>query len=588
MAEKKQVNMYIKSLGKLTFTLSWMSFIFAIIDLGFLDDSSIDLYFISFYAFTIVASCIFTAIRYFFFRKQIYSKILTIDGIIFIFYIGVLVYNTWLLRAESIHSLNNTWTYLALFMSFVRETYNINYKFKYKIINPALLFVCSFLLIIIMGSLLLMLPNASNGDISYVDALFTATSAVCVTGLIVVDTATFFTPLGQTIILFLIQIGGLGIMTFASYFSYFFKNRASFENQVYMGEMTNVDRLDDVFKTLKTIIIVTFTIELIGAIFIFFSMDAEVLPKVGNRMFFSVFHSVSAFCNAGFSTLTNGLYELPFRFNYPFQLIISFLIIFGGIGFSITFNIYKFFVYKIVNTFKRIFRKREKMYRPWVLSLNSKIIITTTASLIVVGTLFVFFLERDNTLTEHGLFGKIVIAFSTAVTPRTAGFNSVDFAKLSLPVTLIIILLMWIGASPGSTGGGIKTSTFAISLLNIISLARGKRNVVVFSREISQNSINQAFAAISLSLGVLFLGILGLVIFDGDKSLIDIIFECFSAYGTVGLSRGITTSLSIPGKIIITLTMFLGRISTLTLLVALMKKARTANFRYPEDKILIN
>ncbi|MFV0391192.1 MAG: TrkH family potassium uptake protein [Paludibacteraceae bacterium] len=588
MAEKKQVNGYIKRLGKLTFTLSWISFILAIIDLGFLDDSSIDLYFILFYTFTIIASCTFTAIRYFFFRKQIYSKILVIDGLIFIFYIGVFIYNSWLLGTESIHSLNNTWTYLALFLSFVRETYNINYRFKYKIINPALLFVCSFLLIIVMGSLLLMLPNASNGTISYIDALFTATSAVCVTGLIVVDTATFFTPLGQTVIIFLIQIGGLGIMTFTSYFSFFFKKSASFENQMYMGEITSVDRLDDVFKTLKTIIVVTFTIELIGAIFIFFSMDAGTLPKVGNRIFFSIFHSISAFCNAGFSTLTNGLYELPFRFNYPFQLIISFLIIFGGIGFSITFNIYKYFVYKITNTFKKIFRQREKTYLPWILSLNSKIIITTTTVLIVVGILLVFFLERDNTLIEHGLFGKIVIAFSTAVTPRTAGFNSVDFAQLSLPVTLIVIILMWIGASPGSTGGGIKTSTFAISVLNIISLAKGKKNLVVFSREISQNSINRAFAIISLSMGVLFLAILGLVISDGDKNLIDIVFESFSAYSTVGLSRGITASLSTGGKIIVTLTMFLGRISTLTLLVALVKKARTANFRYPEDKILIN
>ncbi|MBP8904560.1 MAG: ATPase [Paludibacteraceae bacterium] len=465
----------------------------------------------------------------------------------------------------------------------------MHFRFKYKVVNPAQLFVGSFFIIILMGSLLLMLPNATRGEISYVDALFTATSAVCVTGLAVVDTGGVFTLIGQTIILFLIQTGGLGIMTFASYFSYFFRSGSSYENQMYMGEMTNVDKLDEVFSVLKKIITVTFAIEAIGAVMLFFSITDSAVHGFGHRIYFSVFHAVSAFCNAGFSPLKNSLFEATFRFNYLFQLIIALLIIFGGLGFPIIFNSWKFFVYKIGNTFKRLLKKREKTYLPWVLNLNSKVIISTTAILLISGTIFVLIFEYNNTLTEHhSFFGKFIVSFFGSVTTRTAGFNSIDTGAMTLPTTLIFILLMWIGASPASTGGGIKTSTIAVAFLNVVSIAKGKKNLEIFGREISGVSINKSFAIILLSVVVIFTSTLGVAMFDADKNLLSIVFEVVSAYATVGLSRGITGSLTDASKIIVLITMFLGRVGMITFLMAIIKKTNNTKYRYPTEDLLIN
>lgn len=459
---------------------------------------------------------------------------------------------------------------------------------KYITSNPALLFISSFFLVILLGSLLLMLPQATQHGSNYIDALFISTSAVCVTGLSTVDTSSFYTPFGQVIIMCLIQIGGLGILTFISYFSYFFKGSASYKSQEMMGQMSNVEKLPDVYRTLRNILIVTFSIETFGAILIYFSIEESAVPTLYDRIFFSFFHAVSGFCNAGFSLMKNGLYEQPFRFNYCFQLSIALMIILGGIGFPIIFNIRKYIVNKTGNFFRRLFKQKETIYKRRLISLDSYLAIVTTFILLVVGTVLILAFEYKGVLSEHGTFGKIVIAFCTAVTPRTAGFNSVDMAALSLPVTLTIIFLMWIGASPASTGGGIKTNTFAIACLNIASMVKGKRHVEVFHREISHYSINQAFVVIMLSIFVISLIIFGMTLTDGDKGLLSILFETVSAYGTVGLSRGITPTLSNPGKILIITTMFLGRMSTFTVIVAFVKRARAMKYHYPKENVLIN
>uniref|UniRef100_UPI004047CD11 potassium transporter TrkG n=1 Tax=Roseivirga sp. TaxID=1964215 RepID=UPI004047CD11 len=216
--------------------------------------------------------------------------------------------------------------YFTLFWIFIRELAALNINFKRDFLNPAQLFVLSFSIIILIGSLLLMLPKATYEGISFINALFTATSAVCVTGLAVVDTGQYFTVFGQSIILVLIQVGGLGIMTFTSYFSYFFRGDSSYENQLQLKEMTNTERIADVFSTLKKIILLTFLIEGIGFLAIFNSLDKAIIPSLADRTFFSIFHSVSAFCNAGFSTLSNGLYEVGFQFNYPLHLGIAFFV----------------------------------------------------------------------------------------------------------------------------------------------------------------------------------------------------------------------------------------------------------------------
>jgi Trk-type K+ transport system membrane component len=432
-----------------------------------------------------------------------------------------------------------------------------------------------------------MLPNATYEGISYLDALFTSTSAVCVTGLIVVDTATYFTHFGQTIIMILIQVGGLGILTFASYFSYFFKGGATYENQLVLSDVTSSKKIGEVFSVLKYILLITFSIEIFSSILIYSSVDSSLFKSDLEHIFFSVFHAVSSFCNAGFSTLSSGLYDSSFRFNYLFQLIVVITFIVGGLGFPIVANVLSFFKYK----FKAITKlsKESLTYRPWVLNINSRITLITTLSLTFLATIIFIVAEYDNVLTEHTSYlGKIVTSLFGAATPRTAGFNTIDFSALSFPTLMMIFLLMWIGASPSSTGGGIKTSTFAIATLNIFSLAKGKSRIEIFRREIADISVRRAFAIISLSLVVIGSGIMSISIVEKDKELLEIAFECFSAYSTVGLSLGITENLSSLSKFILIIIMFVGRINMLTIIVAIFKKVNYKNYKYPSEEITMN
>lgn len=461
-------------------------------------------------------------------------------------------------------------------------------RIKYIGLNPARLFVLSFLGLILIGTILLLLPVSTTGSISLIDALFTTTSAVCVTGLVTLDTSKDFTLFGQTVIMVMIQAGGLGILTFASYFSYFFKGGSSYEDQLTMGNISNIEKIDEIFKTLKRILIITVGIEAVGAFFIFTSLSSALMPGLSDRIYFSVFHSISAFCNAGFSTLPHGIMENGYVDNYRFQLSLIFLFVLGGLGFPIVINLLKYLKHLIRRTFLQIFNHKKDVYKPWVMKLGSKINLITTFSLIVIGTILIFINEYNNILVSHQGIGKFVTALFTATTPRTAGFNSIDFNQLHLSSLIIIIILMWIGASPASTGGGIKTSTFAIAVLNFISLAKGRKNIEVYSREVSETSIRRAFAVMTLSVVVLGIGSLLISYFDEGLRLLDIIFESVSAYSTVGLSLGITSGLSSASKLVLIILMFIGRVTTLTLLIAFFKQVRMSNYTYPSEEILIN
>ena len=342
-----------------------------------------------------------------------------------------------------------------------------------------------------------------------------------------------------------------------------------------------------VIRSLIKIVLLTFFFELIGAIFIYLSIDTNQIKNVSNQIYFAVFHSISAFCNAGFSTLSLGLYDESVRFNYPMQLIIASLIILGGLGFAIILNVQLFIKRWTFLLYNRFWHGKPFTFKAWVMTFNSKLIFYTTLILLVFGFIAYFLLEYNNTLAAHPtLFGKLTTAFFGSVTPRTAGFNTVDMATISFPAVMIIILLMWIGASPGSTGGGIRVTTLAVATLNIVNTGKDLDQINVFRREISNESIKKAFAIISLSLIWLGACVFLLSITDGDKGLLAITFESFSAYSTVGLTLGITASLSTAGKIIIAFTMFLGRVGTITLLVALTKSIRNRNFKYPEEHVL--
>jgi Trk-type K+ transport system membrane component len=420
--------------------------------------------------------------------------------------------------------------------------------------------------------------------ISFTDALFTSTSAVCVTGLIVLDTAKDFTTIGQTIIICLIQIGGLGILTFTSFFAFFFRGSSSFKEGLNVQNFIAQDTLKDVLKMALNVVIFTLSVELIGAIIIYFSiLDNEFIQ---DKIFFSIFHSISAFCNAGFSTMTSGLAEFHLKFNYYMQWIIMILIVFGGLGYNIIFNFYQY-----IRTYVIEFFDAKKIHKQVsIMTLNSKIVLYTTGALLMGGFVFLFISESQNMLLEHTtVFGKITTSAFNAVTPRTAGFNTMNFSDYTVPSLLFIIFLMWIGASPASTGGGIKTSTFALATLNIFTIAQGKSRIQMMGRRISSESTSRAFAILCISLIVIGFTILSLLIFEPPGSdLLTIVFESFSAYSTVGLSIGNTAAWTEPSKYTLILTMFIGRIGMLNLMIGVLRQMNHQFYEYPKENILIN
>jgi Trk-type K+ transport system membrane component len=414
--------------------------------------------------------------------------------------------------------------------------------------------------------------------------LFTSTSAVCVTGLIVLDTANDFTLLGQTIILSLIQIGGLGILTFTSFFAFFFRGGSSFKEGLNVQNFIAQDTLKDVLKTALNVVIFTLSVEIIGAVFIYFTIAESLL--IEDKVFFSLFHSISAFCNAGFSTLSSGLSETYIQFNYFLQWVVIILIVFGGLGYNIIFNFYKYIKIHVLEFFDR--KRIHKMVN--VMTLNSKIVLYTTAILLAGGFIFLLISEYNNTLLQHQTwFGKITATAFNSVTPRTAGFNTMNFSDYSVPSLLFIIFLMWIGASPASTGGGIKTSTFALATLNIFTIASGKSRIQLMGRRITSESTSRAFAILCISLINIGFAILLLLIFEPKGAdLLTIVFECFSAYSTVGLSIGNTGMLTEPSKYTLIITMFIGRIGMLNLMIGVLRQVNHQFYEYPKENILIN
>jgi potassium uptake TrkH family protein len=455
-------------------------------------------------------------------------------------------------------------------------------------VNPPLLFIFSFLVLILLGTLGLMLPIASRGGLSFTDALFTSTSAVCVTGLTVVDTGTYFTSFGQNILLVLISLGGLGVMTFTSFFGLFFRGETSFRNQMIYKDFTGAEHISDVFSTIVKIVSFTLGIELIGAAILFFSLSPSDFDSLAEQLYFSVFHAISAFNNAGFQLKASGLYDETLRYNYFFSTTIAFLIIAGGLGFAISFNIFRYFKARLQARFRQLVHQESYRYIPGVLNFNSNIVLKTTAILLLAGSIVFFMTEYRGALREHEGIGKWLAAVFLSVTPRTAGFNNIDLAMLSREGILLTMLLMWIGASPGSTGGGIKTSTIAVAALGIFNYARGRDHVEFARREVAEESLMRAFIIITLSLIMLGASTLAVTYFDPGFSLEKIAFEVFSAFSTVGLSLGITPALSTGSKLVVILTMFIGRVGTMTILLGLVKKARSHKFyKYPVESVTI-
>lgn len=452
-----------------------------------------------------------------------------------------------------------------------------------KSIHPTRALALSFLLLILAGTALLLLPKATHNGISLIDALFTATSAVCVTGLIVVDTGTYFTRFGQLIIMILIQLGGLGIMTFTTFFVLLLGGGIGIKERIFISEIFSEKNLSRIRAVVIRILLLTFSIETVGAIALYNFLPNSIFKNNSEKVFCAIFHSVSAFCNAGFSTFSNNLVEI--KNNIPSVFTIAMLIILGGLGFLVLTELIEKPFLKVLRKIK--FLKQKIPPQKIVLTLHSRLTISMTLLLIISGTVIFLVLEFNNTLREESLIYKLFHSFFQAVTPRTAGFNTLDISRIGIATSLFITLLMWIGASPGSTGGGIKTTSFALVVLKIIAIVTGKEKVEIFNKQVNEESITRAFASALLSILIITTFIFILTMTERNLSLIDISFEVVSAFGTVGLSRGITSNLTNFGKLIIIITMFIGRIGPLAFSFALFGKIEKRNYEFQKENVLV-
>lgn len=447
-------------------------------------------------------------------------------------------------------------------------------------LKPAATFIISFILLIFIGTGLLMLPEMTTGpgSMPFIDALFTSVSASCVTGLAVENTGTFFTFKGQIVILILIQLGGIGILTFATFFALFLKKGVGISHQAMIRDFMAEESLFNAKGMLRQIIIYTVLIECIGAFLLFILWDARApfIDDTGELLFQSMFHSISAFCNAGFSLFGNGLYEDWIRNSHLLHLVIAMLIIFGSLGFPAMRDIF---------SLRNIRARLDAPWKKW--KLSTRIAVWASFVLIVFGMLVMMVTEQHATLANQSPAAAWMHAFFQSVTTRTAGFNTVDMGALTVPTTILFIFLMFIGASSGSTGGGIKTSTFVLIFLAVITTIRGKKSLELGSRSISFDLLNKAFTIFIFSATYILVGTFLLAVFEPKMQVLDLVFEQVSAFCTAGLTRGITPDLSTPSKLILISSMYIGRVGTLTLAFALASRVETTSYKYPKAHILV-
>ena len=455
---------------------------------------------------------------------------------------------------------------------------------------PSLILAVSFFIIILIGTGLLMLPRSTVAGISWVDSLFISTSAVCVTGLTSVDVASTFTTTGFVIIILLIQIGGLGVMTLTSFFAMFFMGNTSLYNQLVVRDMVSSNSLNSLLSTLVYILGFTLVIEGIGTFAIWSDIHGTMGMDVHEELAFSAFHSISAFCNAGFSTLPGNLGNpLLMKGHNPFYIYISLLIILGGIGFPILVNFKDIILYHIrrfwrfLHTWEWDGRRFYHLY-----NLNTRIVLIVTFLLLAVGTVGIAFFEWNASFAGMSVADKWTQAFFNAACPRTAGFSSVDLAGLGVQTLLLYLILMWIGGGSQSTAGGIKVNAFAVVVLNLVAVLHGTERVEVFGRELSHDSIRRSNATVVMSFGVLFVSVFIISILEPGLSLLAITFECVSAISTVGSSLNATPLLGSDSKLLVALLMFVGRVGLITLMLGIIKQKKHTKYQYPSGQIIIN
>ena len=445
----------------------------------------------------------------------------------------------------------------------------MQYSLKKKLkLNGVQILALGFLVLILIGGIILSLPISSQSGepTNFLDAIFTSTSAVCVTGLITLNTSTHWNIFGQTVIITLIEIGGLGFMSFAVLISLILGKKITLRERLVMQEAMNTYSIQGLVKMVKYVLIFTVSVQFFGALL----LSSQFVPEYGlsRGIFYSIFHSISAFCNAGFDLFGTSL--VGFSNNSVVILVVSTLIIIGGLGFTVLLEIYEF---------KGIKK----------LSLHSKLALITTGVLILGGAILMLIFEYRNpeTIGLMNIKDKLLNSFFAAVSPRTAGFNSIPTSDMTLASKFLTIILMLIGGSPGSTAGGLKTVTCGILVLTVISVIKGREDTEVFGRRLTKEIVYKAFTIVFIGLSLVIGVTMILSYTEAGASFIDLLYESASALGTAGLTLGLTPNLSPIGKVLIMLMMYIGRVGPLTVMLALTRKRKKSGYKYPEGKILI-
>ncbi|HAQ69546.1 hypothetical protein N9P66_01900 [Salibacteraceae bacterium] len=486
---------------------------------------------------------------------------------------------------ESLGALSVVFLQFYLFIVVFFELNDNTNIFNNIKIHPSTIFISSFLVIIGLGTGLLLMPEMTIevGSMDFIDALFTSVSATCVTGLIVVDTGTFFTYKGHFVIMLLMKLGGLNIVSFAYLAA--FLNRAGFSLK--QDDIIEDFVTKDAFFNAKGMLIKVFAlsaiIEIVGGVLIYALITPDMpLKTTGDRLFFGIFHSISAFNNAGFSTVTDGMYAPFIREAYLMHLVVALLVLLGAFGFTVMFDL---FTPSLM---------RDRLKHPWKRPNMSTILaVRTHLILIGIGVVLYMAAEWKTTLSDLTFVEKTIVALFQSVSSRSAGLNTADIFSLSTATLLMLVFMMFIGGNTFSTAGGIKTSTFGLICINTWSIIRGKKSVEVFGRTIPTDDMLKAFTVLVTFSGGMLICTYALCLTEGhilamsDRGLIDLIFEEVSAFSTCGLSTGITGMLSNPGKLILIVSMFIGRLGTLSIIFAFSRKIISTNYAYPEEHIMV-
>lgn len=502
-----------------------------------------------------------------FFRRYVFSLIIFVPLIITW---GDIEFIYWL---SAVHLFSTVISFYEKEETKAKASYTGTSSFLFRLkLAPAEVVLLSFGGWILLGALILILPvSAAPGkSIAFIDALFMATSATCVTGLSTISLPDEFSIFGQMVMLILTQVGGLGIMTLSSSMAVIMGKNLQMREQVIMHDVLDTSSSEELLSLIVDIIRYTFMIEFIGAIILTMGFYQEGF-EIGQALYFGFYHAIMAFCNAGYALFNNNLED--FKFEPLISMTVAFLIILGGIGFSVMKDVTDAIKYK--RSFKN-------------LTVHTKIVLSVNTLLLAFGTIYLFFGEFLHAFQDMSMWERFQVSFFQSVTPRTAGFNTINLNSLHPHSLYMLVLLMFIGASPGSTGGGVKTTTFAVLLQSVTATLKGKFDVEFFERRIPAATVVKSIAIFIISLIVVSVGVLVMMRLEPDKSFLALLFEVTSAFGTVGLSLGITPFLTVLGKITIILMMFVGRVGPLTLVLAVGSRAVLPNkVEYPEGKVLI-